>query len=142
MLLALSAGFGLVVVSGGACGGAGGPDDDAGGELDSPTSVVSDAAGAESLDRAAEQFVSDLGAGNVSALAAMFTPEGLGKALILQERMQDLDGSTKLDFRVVESDATAAVVHFVATRDDQGAVIVTRWVSNGVTWRIDDISIN
>jgi hypothetical protein len=94
------------------------------------------------LKEAADQFAKDLAGQNIAGLMMAFTPNGMMKAMAMQQQMQAAGPqppATGFDVNVV-GDTTVEIVLKNATGE---ATISTTWVEDAATsaWKVDDMAL-
>ena len=94
------------------------------------------------LKDAADQFAKDLAAQNIAGLMMAFTPNGMMKAMAMQQTMAAAGPqppSTGFDVNVT-GDTTVDIVLKNANGE---ATINTTWIEDAATsaWKVDDIAI-
>ncbi len=87
------------------------------------------------LHAAAEQLAQDIIANDLMALMQAFTPQGMVKALAVQAQTGGAQDATGY---VVEEQGENVVRVTFHTPDGDGT-IVTHWVQQGKSWKVDDM---
>ena len=94
------------------------------------------------LQEAANQFIEDLIAQNMSGLMATFTPEGMSKAMALGQGQQPQSGApTRKEAVLLPAEGDDHPVDLVVGNEEQEAIIGTVWRDMGGTWKVNDIHV-
>ena len=106
-----------------------------------PTSVERNQPMAE-LKEAADQFARDLAAQNIAGLMMAFTPNGMMKAMAMQQEMAAAGPQAPATgFEVnITGDTT---VDIVLQNPNGEATIATTWIEDAATsaWKVDDMAL-
>ncbi len=87
------------------------------------------------LHAAAEQLARDIIANDLMALMRAFTPQGMVKALAVQAQTGGAQDATS--YKVEEQGEN--IVHITFHASDGDGTIVTHWVQQGASWKVDDM---
>jgi hypothetical protein len=97
------------------------------------------------LNEAADTFARDLMNQNLAGLMMAFTPEGLGKAMMMQAQMQASGQpqrqTTAYEVHVGESEGEDTVVDIVMKNDEGEGIVTTRWRDVAGAWKVNDIAL-
>ena len=93
------------------------------------------------LRESAAQFLDDLIAQNVGALMAVFTPEGMSKAMALGQGGAPHGAPTSKEVVLLEPEGEDHPVDFVVGAAEGQAIIGSVWREIGGAWKVNDIQI-
>jgi hypothetical protein len=93
------------------------------------------------LKESAAQFLDDLIAQNVGGLMAVFTPEGMSKAMALGQGGGPPGTPTSKEVVILDADGEDHPVDLVVEADVGQAIIGTVWRDIGGTWKVNDIQV-
>ena len=95
------------------------------------------------LQSAADQFAKDLIAQNIAGLMVAFTPEGMGKAMVMQAQTAGQPQPTPSGFevKVVGQNGEDHLVDLVMTTADGEHTISTTWRDVAGSWKVHDIGV-
>ena len=93
------------------------------------------------LKESAAQFLDDLLAQNVGGLMAVFTPEGMTKAMALGQGGGPQGTPNSKQIVILETQGEDHPVDLVVEADEGQAIIGTVWRDVGGTWKVHDIQI-
>lgn len=96
------------------------------------------------LQERAEQFATDLASMNIAGLMLVFTPEGMNKAMMMQQQMQ-AQGSQKPvtghAVRLGAEDGDDTLVDIDLQNEDGQVTIETRWRQVDGAWKVNDLQV-
>lgn len=98
------------------------------------------------LKETAEQFAKDLTAMNIAGLMLVFTPNGMTKAMAMQQQMLAGGASatpqaTGYDVIVGEAAGSLTPVELVLKNDEGEVTVDTSWQEVAGAWKVEDISL-
>jgi hypothetical protein len=96
------------------------------------------------LSEAADQFAKDLAAMNIAGLMMAFTPNGMGKAMAMQQQVQAAGPqapTTGYEVKLLGQDGEDQLVDIVMKNQNGEGIIATRWKDVAGAWKVDDIGL-
>jgi hypothetical protein len=93
------------------------------------------------LKESAAQFLDDLIANNVGGLMAVFTPEGMTKAMAIGQGGGPQGTPTNKTVVILDAEGEDHPVDLVVDAEEGQAIIGTVWRDVAGTWKVNDIQI-
>ncbi|MGE5595775.1 MAG: hypothetical protein ACM3S1_07030 [Hyphomicrobiales bacterium] len=96
------------------------------------------------LKDTAEQFAKDLMNQNIAGLMMAFTPEGMGKAMALQQQQQAAGPqppATGVEVQLQGQEGEDHLVDIIMKNDQGQGVIATKWRDVAGAWKVNDMAI-